>query len=337
MRKKTRVLLLALSATATIGVLGVMVLAWMWRDRASPDDLPWTIASTEAAAPGSEKSVTATWLGISTIVFDDGETQIIVDGAITRPTVLDLALARPVRSDVATINYVMDEYRLNRLAAIVAGHAHIDHAIDIGHIANRSRAVVLGSESIVNIARGADVPVDQYQTIASGETRVFGDFSITLIASRHAPMGPDGDGWFAGTIDEPLEQPARAWAWRSGEVSAILLEHPQGSTIIKNSAGLVEGELDGHTADVALLSVAGLSAAGEAHAERYWHEAVRVPQAGRVFAIHYDDFTQPFGTIALFPRVVDDVTLAAEWINRLAEEADISVQRLPFGRPVTLY
>ena len=37
-----------------------------------------------------------------------------------------------VRKDVHYINYVMDEYRMRRLAAIIPVHSHWDHAIDVG-------------------------------------------------------------------------------------------------------------------------------------------------------------------------------------------------------------
>ena len=330
--------LYAAAALAALALTAALALAWLWRDRPSLAELPWPIAETlQDTAVGSDKSVSVTWLGIATLVFDDGETQIMVDGAITRLSVADIALQRRVRSDVATVNFAMDEYRLNRLAAIVAGHSHFDHAIDIGQIANRSRAVVLGSESIANIARGAGVPVDQYQTLASGETRVFGDFAITFIESRHVPIGPGGEGWFAGVIDEPLPQPARAWSWRGGAVGAILLEHPQGTALIKSSAGFVEGELGGRTADVALLSVAGLKPFGAQYAHQYWEETVGASSARQVFAIHYDDFTRPFGEVALFPTIVDDVVTTSEWMNSVAAEADITIKRLPFGIPVTLY
>ena len=201
MTRTARLLSWSLGAVSILIVMTAIVVTWLWRYRSPLEALPWPIVET---LPDSEGSVTATWLGITTLLFDDGETQILVDGTFTRLSPLDIALARPVGSDIATINYVMDEYRIDSLAAIVPVHSHFDHAIDVGRVANRSTALVIGSESTANIARGAGVPVDQFQILASGEKRVFGDFTITLLESRHVPIGPAEQGWPSGIIDEPL-------------------------------------------------------------------------------------------------------------------------------------
>ena len=79
-----------------------------------------------------DNAVTATWLGVTTLLFDDGETQILVDGFVSRPTLFESLTGRPVTSDAPMINYVMNEYGMDRLAAIVPAHSHYDHAMDVG-------------------------------------------------------------------------------------------------------------------------------------------------------------------------------------------------------------
>ena len=314
--------------------LGAATTAWLWRERAPLSELPWPVAETAANA---ETSVTVTWLGITTLLFDDGDTQILIDGTFTRPSAIDIVLQRKIRSDIATINYAMDEFRIQRLAAIIPVHSHFDHVMDAGNVANRSTAVILGSESTANVARGANVPVDQYQILASGEKRHFGDFTITLIGSAHAPIGPGDQGWFSGVINEPLEQPARVWSWRGGAATSILIEHPDGSALVQGSAGFIEGRLGGVNADVALISVAGLASLGEDYTRRYWQETVTATGADRVLAIHFDDFTKPFGDIQLFPDVADTVLEASHWINEIAGADGVRIARPPFGIPISLY
>jgi len=323
-----------------IGLLVLITLAaggivtWQWRERPSLADLDWPVAESESL-DGS--AVTVTWLGISTLLFDDGETQILTDGTITRVPIIDLLTARPLTSDIGQINFALERYRMNRIAAIIPTHSHFDHAMDAGHIANRSAAVILGSESTANIARGAGVPVDQYQILANGESRHFGEFTITLIEVRHAPIGPGEDGWFSGVIEEPLVQPARFFQWKSGAVYSVIISHPRGTAVVNSSAGFVEGALHEHEADVVLLGVGGLSGLGPEYTARYWRETVRASGADRVFAIHFDDYTLPFGEIQLFPRIADDVSLAADWIETEAAADGLKVRRLPFGVPVILY
>jgi L-ascorbate metabolism protein UlaG (beta-lactamase superfamily) len=273
------------------------------------------------------------------LLFDDGNTQILVDGAFTRVTLAKILSFRRVSSDIATINHTLAEYRMNRLAAIVPVHSHFDHAMDAGHVANRSTAVVLGSESTAYIARGADVPVDQNQILASGESRQFGDFTITLLDSKHAPIGFGDNGWLPGPIDEPLVQPARVTAWREGVSYSVLIGHPRGTTLIQGSGGFIKDNLRDYSADVVILGIAGLAGLGREYVNELWQETVTKVGARRLFPVHYDDFTRPFGEIRLFPNILDNVVQTADWINEIAaaDETPVEIKLLPFGQAIALY
>lgn len=335
MTSLSRWLRVAAIAVVTVALLAFAAIAWKWQDRPAVSELGWPVATPVEDTAGQ---VTVTWLGITTLLFDDGTTQILTDGTFTRLSAFDIASQRRVYSDVAAINHGLAEFRVTRLAAVIPLHAHFDHAMDTGHVANRTSSIVLGSESAANVARGAEVPVSQYQILADGESRQFGDFTITLLESAHAPIGAGDEPWFAGAITEPLEQPARVSDWKSGVCWSVIIAHPRGTALVQGSAGFVEGKLEGVDADVALLSVAGLAGAGRAYTERYWAETVARTGASRVFPLHFDDYTQPFGELALLPEMLDDVPAAARWMHELAADADlpITIRRLPLGRPVPL-
>jgi len=318
-------------------VIAVLVFAWLWQVRHSIDDLGWPTANVVSEPTDM---VTVTWLGTSTLLFDDRETQILIDGNFTRLSPAQIVLFIPVSSDVATINYALAEYRMDRLAAIVPVHSHFDHAMDVGHVANRTSAVILGSESTANIARGADVPVDQYQILAEGETRQFGDFTIKLLSSRHAPIKPGGDGpWFPGNIDEPLEQPASVHEWKEGVVWSIFIGHPRGTTLIQGSGGFIEDKLNGESADVVMLGIAGLAGLGKEYVTEYWNQTIPVTGATRILPIHHDDFTAPFGAVRLFPDFIDNIVITSGWIDEIVEEtsADVTIELPPFGQKIPIY
>ena len=143
------------SIVATLFVAAT-ALTLLWRDRPGLYGKPWQapVLASEATAG----SVTVTWLGVSTLLFDDGDTQILIDGFFSRPSLADIIFDRPVVNDAATINYALNEFGMRRLAAIIPTHSHFDHAMDVGSVANRSSASILGSASTVAIARGAGVP-----------------------------------------------------------------------------------------------------------------------------------------------------------------------------------
>lgn len=319
-----------------LAVAAVSSVVWRWQERSEVAALGWPVATSRGE---SAERVSVTWLGITTLLFDDGETQILTDGTFSRPDLFDILSQRRIHSDVAAINYGLAEFRMDRLAAIIALHSHFDHAMDIGLVANRTTAVVLGSESTANIARGAKVPVNQYQILASGETRQFGNFVITLIESRHAPIGIGGQPAFPGNISEPLEQPARIREWKEGGAWSVLISHPHGTALVQGSGGFIEGALAGYRADVAVLGIAGLSSLGSDYVRQYWGETVLATGATRVFPVHYEDFTKPFGELQLFPDIVDRVVVTADWIDELATDADhpVSVSTLPFGQPVAIF
>ncbi|MGB5246886.1 MAG: MBL fold metallo-hydrolase [Woeseia sp.] len=336
MRRLLRGLRNVLLLVLLLGIAGVATVAWLWQTRPQVADLPIPLAAVSDAEDGQ---VTVTWLGISTLLFDDGETQIITDATFSRPKLRDILLFRPLESDYAAINRALDEFRIDRLAAVVPLHSHFDHAMDAGHVANRTDAMVLGSESTSNIARGSNVPVSQYQTLKSGEPRFFGNFTVTLLESRHVGQLPNGEPVFAGTITSPLQQPASVNAWHSGTAYSVVIEHPAGTALVQGSAGYIAGQLADVRADVVLLSIAGLSGHGREYAAQYWQEIVAATGATRVFAIHFDDFTYPLGEVALFPEVVDDIVTSAGWLNEFAAAAEPPVELLrpPFGKPLLLY
>ncbi len=323
-----------------LGLLIVLTLAalllWrVWQIRGSIEETGWPESPVITDAGDS---VTATWLGVTTVLFDDGETQLLVDGVFTRVHPVRALLLQKVSSDIATINYAMSTFRMNRLAAVLPTHAHFDHALDTGAIANRTSAVVLGSESAANIVRGADLPVAQYQILADGESRQFGEFTVTLLASIHAPVGLNGNEVFPGIIDHALTQPARISDYRTGVAWSVLIGHPKGTTLVQSSAGYVPGRLHTSKADVVMLGVAGLARLGRDYTRKFWYETVTATDAARVIAIHHDDFTAPFGEVRLLPTLLDNVPKSARWINELLATGNgVAIEIPPFGQPIVLY
>lgn len=329
---------------AKLGAIVVFVIAavfaagvaLLWSDRPALADTNWLTAP--AAAEG-ESSVTATWLGVTTILFDDGETQILIDGFFSRPTVWDSLLRRPVVNDAATINYALHRFGMHRLVAIIPVHSHFDHAMDVGAIANRTSASVLGSESTANIARGANVPSDQIVVVDPGQAYEFGEFRVRLLESRHAPIGWGGGAPLPGTIDEPLAMPQSIDAWREGVSYSVVIEHPQGTTLVQGSAGFVEGALDGVPADVVMLSIGALTTLNKDYAEQFWVETVTRTGATAVYPIHFDDFTRPFGEVVAPPKFLGNLGKAGQWFDGFRQKWDHDTQIfLPeFGKRIALY
>jgi L-ascorbate metabolism protein UlaG (beta-lactamase superfamily) len=92
----------------------------------------------------------------TTLLFDDGATQILIDDFFSRPPV-SRALAGWLTPDDGRIEFGLDKGRINdRLQVISVAHAHHDHAMDAPMIALRMRADLVGSTSVQNLALGQE-------------------------------------------------------------------------------------------------------------------------------------------------------------------------------------
>jgi len=318
---------------AVIGLTAVL----LWQDRPSLAAIDWPAPAIASAA--NSNVVTVTWLGVTTLLFDDGETQILIDGFFSRPSLADILLLRPVDNDSAVINFAMNKFRIRRLAAIIPLHSHFDHAMDVGAIANRSSASVLGSSSTAQIARGAGVPEDQITVVDGRSSFSFGNFNVTLLPIGHAAFGWRGTVPLDGVIEEPLLMPQAVSAWRMGGGFTVIIEHPQGTALIQGSAAYKKYDFKDIAADVVFLGVSQLGALGKDYAEVYWQHTVTATGSHSVYPIHFDDFTQSFGDTQLPPRIIDDFEETASWLEEFRRrwDSDTSLFIPEFGKPMAIF
>lgn len=292
-----RVLLVA--AGAVLLVVAALALGLSIRPDLDPYDGYRIPAPADSVV--STSGLRVTFLGVSTILFDDGETALMTDGFFTRPGLLGLGRVEPDRDLIAR---VLRRLGVDSLAAVIPLHSHYDHAMDAPEVARRTGALLVGSTATANIGRGDGLPEERLRIVTNGAVLRFGRFTITMIGSAHVPSGAT---LFPGTIAAPLSPPARASAYRMGECYSVLLEHDGRAILVQGSAGWVPGMLQGRRADVVFLGTALLGKQDSTYREGYWDEVVRAVDARRVIAIHWDDFLLPLGErLAPLPRLLDD-------------------------------
>ena len=269
-----------------------------------------------------DSPVAVTFLGVATLLLDDGASAVLTDGFFSRPNLLRVA-ARPLRPDAARIDASLRRAGVDRLDAVIPVHGHFDHALDSAAVAERTGAALVGGLSVRNLGLGHGLPEAQLRRVADGDTEVLGAWSAAFVASRHC--APDR---YPGEIDRPLRLPARAAAFRCGEAWSLVLEHrPSGrSVLVQGSAGFVPGALDGHRADVAYLGVGQLGLRPEPEIRRYWQETVRAVGARRVVLIHWDDFFSPLDRpLKALPYAGDDLDVTMRVLAPLAEADGIDL------------
>lgn len=271
----------------------------------------------EAGAAG----LAVTFLGVSTLLVDDGTSALLTDGFFTRPSVVRVGLGR-IAPDPATVNACLARAGVTHLAGVLPVHSHYDHALDSALVAELTGAALVGGESTANIGHGHGLPPDRVLVARPREEIVLGAFTVTMIESHHCP--PDR---YPGTITEPLRPPARAAAYRCGEAWSILLRHEGGRTaLVQGSAGYVEGALSGHAAEVVYLGVGQLGLQPEEYIETYWRETVRTVGARRAALIHWDDFFRPLDRpLRALPFAGDDLDATMRVLSRLADEDGVAL------------
>ena len=190
-----------------------------------------------AAEPDSPLGVT--WMGVATLLLDDGSSALMTDGFFSRPSLARVAAGK-LSPSAARVDGCLARAKVSRLAAVIPVHTHFDHVMDSALVADRTGAQLVGGQSAANVGRGYGLPEDRLVVAASGEPIRLGAYDVTLVESHHCP--PDR---YPGVISEPLTPPVQVAAYRCGEAWSTLVHHrPSGRRLlIQGSAGFVEGVL----------------------------------------------------------------------------------------------
>jgi L-ascorbate metabolism protein UlaG (beta-lactamase superfamily) len=277
----------------------------------------FTVPAAESGAP-----LTVTWLGVSTLLLDDGSSTLMTDGYFSRPSLAQVALGK-VAPSPARVDGCLARLRVPRLEAVIPVHTHFDHALDSALVADRTGARLVGGESAANVGRGYGLSADRLVVAASGELIQLGAFDVTLIKSRHSD--PDR---FPGEITTPVIPPLRASAYRCGESWSTLVHHRASDRrlLIQGSAGFVKGALAGQRADVVYLGVGQLGLQDEPYFVDYWTETVRTVGARRAVLVHWDDFFRPLSKpLRALPYAGDDLDVSMRILTKLADQDGVAL------------
>lgn len=318
------------------GVLVLVVaaaLGWLvWSLQQHPD-LAVYDAHRWRAGPAPAASLKVTFLGVATVLLDDGKTALMTDGFFSRPDKLTAFLGQ-VQPDVAAIQRGIARTKVGqRLAAVVPLHSHYDHAMDAPEVARLTGATLLGSSSTLNIGRGWGLPESQMRELQLGKPLRFGRFTVTAYPAVHTPTGFTG-----GEITAPLKPPARATDYLEGQSYALHVEHDGRTLLITGTAGFVPGALQGVKAEVVLLGIGALGPRSDAQRDGYWREVVAATGARRVLPIHWDDFWLPADQpVKAMPPPLDKVPVSLDFLLARGQAEGVEVRLPPLWEPMDVF
>jgi hypothetical protein len=189
------------------------------------------------------------YLGSGGHLIRRGPTAIMTAPFFSNPGLFRVGVGRiapdSARIDAAVEKIIAEGGRLDDVQAILVGHAHYDHLMDVPRVWSEyaPRAKIFGSLTAKHILRGFDVPDGQIETLDSGAASrwaagrwvTHGDVRFMAIESEHAPHA-FGIKLYGGEIREDLDRPPRrATGYREGQTFAFLIDFldPDGSVAFR--------------------------------------------------------------------------------------------------------
>ena len=261
-----------------------------------------------AFAPGAlgSSGTTVTWLGTAGFAVEHDGWVVLIDPYVTRASI-GRCLRAPLRTDVRAVARFTP-----RADAIIAGHTHFDHVLDVPTIAHITRAKVFGSRSCVHLCRAADVPEERLVDVSAHTRREplraqVGPFELRFVPSVHSALLL-GRVPFPGDISDCDQLPLRTTQYRCGAVFAVDIRVAGRRIYHLGSADLLDGQCEPGV-DLLLMCVAGWTTT-----ERFVPRMMGSLGPGAILLSHWDDFFSPMDRGARMlpamrmPTLVDRLT-----------------------------
>jgi L-ascorbate metabolism protein UlaG (beta-lactamase superfamily) len=262
-----------------------------------------------ALTGGSPGQVRVRWLGTAGFEIEHAGTVVLIDPYVTRAS-LGRCLVGPLRPDQAAIARYAP-----RADAIVLGHTHFDHALDVPAIAARTGAFVFGSRSAVALCRASGLPADRLRDVEGSPgappiVAEVGPFRLRFVPGAHSRLLL-GRVPFPGEIADCDDVPLRAERYRCGAVFAVEIQVAGRTVVHLGSAELASTAFEVKEPELLLLCTAGWTSSPDLP-----ERVTRALSPRAVLLSHWDDFLRPLDRPArvlpamAVPRLVDRLARA---------------------------
>jgi L-ascorbate metabolism protein UlaG (beta-lactamase superfamily) len=222
------------------------------------------------------------WLGTAGFRLSYAGVHLLIDPYFSRASLRRVISRRPVLPR----DELVDRH-VTAADAVLVGHTHFDHAVDIPRIAQRTGAKVFGSRSTASLMRlwglsDCMVEVDPFRVYEVGP------FAITFVPSLHSKLvvglyvPADGD------VSCEHFDDLTAGEYRCGQVWGIRIEVAGTTFYHQGSANLIDDAIPTGGVDFFL---AGIS--GRAFTDRYLARILSRLQPRVIVPHHWDDFLRP--------------------------------------------
>ena len=247
-------------------------------DAATCRELAWERSPRAGDLP---RGLELAWLGTAGFRLTYAGRHLLVDPYLTRLPLIDLLRRRVVAADPTRLAAVPDP------VAILVGHTHFDHVLDVPALAARGGCPVLGSRSLGNLMRlhgRADLAVE----VEPYHTYELGPFEVSFVPSKHSKLAgglwvPYGGELSCEHLDELTPQ-----RYRCGQVWGIHVAVAGATFYHQGSCDLDDDAMVHRGVDYLLCGIAG-----RRFTPHYWSRLLRRLEPRVLVPHHYDDFFRP--------------------------------------------
>ena len=260
------------------------------------------------------------WLGVSGYRMTYEGVTIFIDPYVSRVSLA--SVLRRVRAvpDSAMIDRFIGKPA--KVAGVLVGHTHFDHAVDAPELCRRFHCNAYGSSSLAALLRVHGLGK---RAIEVTPYRVYelGPFEVSFTPSLHSKLVLGLAVPFAGELTCDHLDGLTPSAYRCGEVYGITIKVAGVSFYHQGSANLVDDAVRERGVDYFLAGVAG-----RGFTPNYWPRILGRLEPHTIVPTHYDDFfrplDQPMGlsTNVNLAKVPDEIS---------AVSRDFQVAALGFG------
>ena len=241
------------------------------------------LTARQLAAPlPLAKGLELTWVGTAGFRLAYQGVVVWIDPYVTRLSLPDLLRRKVVPPSEEAIGRWID-----RADAVLVGHTHFDHALDVPAIAKRTGCKVYGSQSLANLMHLYQLG-PQAVVVEPHRDYEVGPFKFHFAPSAHSKLQLGLRVPFSGELTCDHVDELTPQAYRCGQVWGIYIEVAGMRFYHQGSADFLEAEVRDKNVDVFLCGISG-----RRFTPKYVERIVAKLAPQMIVPTHYDDFFRP--------------------------------------------
>lgn len=259
------------------------------------------------------------WLGTAGFKLAYQGTTIWIDPYVTRLSMSQLAFRRVVPPSSEAIGRWID-----KADAVLVGHTHFDHALDVPGIAKKAGCKVYGSKSLENLM-GLYGMAPQAVVVAAHQRYEVGPFRFHFVPSIHSKLQLGLGIPYSGELTCDHVDHLTPQAYKCGQVWGLCIEVAGIRIYHQGSADLLEDEIRDRDVDIFLCGISG-----RRFTPNYIARIVKALAPKTIVPTHYDNFFRPLEAQAEFSFNVN-LTGFADEVRKAS--SDVPMHALDIGVP----